>query len=397
MQDAAAHATPRRSASAHGAAIQIRVGLNSGEVDRPADLATTCTWTTPRWARRSTWPRGWSSSRAPGTAAAHARHAGAGRRARRGRGRSGRCRSRGSTEPVEVFELVGAGAARTRLQASAARGLTPLRRAAMRAGGDPARRSSAPAPARARSWRWSASPAWASRGWSTRSPSAAPSPAGWCSRRGAISYGTSTAYLPIIDLLKGTSGSRPATIAEAMREQRHRPPAGARPGAGAARLAAAGPARCAGRGRGLGGLDPPRRRRATLDAVKRLLLRESQEQPLLLVFEDLHWIDSETPGAARRAWSTRCRPLGILLLVNYRPEYSHAWGNKSALHPAPGRPAGDRRAPMRCCGAARRDAGPRAAQALLIEQTEGNPLFLEECVRTWSRPGRWSGERGGYA
>ena len=41
-------------------------------------------------------------------------------------------------------------------------------------------------------------------------------------------------------------------------------------------------------------LDPPQRRQRTLDAVKRLLLRESQVQPLVLVFEDLHWIDSET-------------------------------------------------------------------------------------------------------
>ena len=41
-------------------------------------------------------------------------------------------------------------------------------------------------------------------------------------------------------------------------------------------------------------LDPPQRRQRTLDAVKRLLLRESQVQPLLLVFEDLHWIDAET-------------------------------------------------------------------------------------------------------
>jgi predicted ATPase len=41
-------------------------------------------------------------------------------------------------------------------------------------------------------------------------------------------------------------------------------------------------------------LDPQQRRRRTLDGVKRLLLRESQVQPLCLVFEDLHWIDSET-------------------------------------------------------------------------------------------------------
>ena len=41
-------------------------------------------------------------------------------------------------------------------------------------------------------------------------------------------------------------------------------------------------------------LDPPQRRLRMLDALKRVVLRESQEQPLLLVCEDLHWIDSET-------------------------------------------------------------------------------------------------------
>ncbi|WP_410960857.1 hypothetical protein, partial [Salmonella sp. SAL4360] len=41
-------------------------------------------------------------------------------------------------------------------------------------------------------------------------------------------------------------------------------------------------------------LDAPQRRQRTLQAVKRLLLRESQVQPLLVVFEDLHWIDGET-------------------------------------------------------------------------------------------------------
>ena len=39
---------------------------------------------------------------------------------------------------------------------------------------------------------------------------------------------------------------------------------------------------------------PPRRRQQILDAVKRLLRREAREQPLAVIFEDLHWIDSET-------------------------------------------------------------------------------------------------------
>jgi predicted ATPase len=75
-------------------------------------------------------------------------------------------------------------------------------------------------------------------------------------------------------------------------------------------------------------LDPPQRRQRTLEAVKRLLLRESQVQPLLLIFEDLHWIDSETQalldGLIESLPTAR-----VLLLVNYRPEYEHAWGRKT--------------------------------------------------------------------
>src|SRR5499427_4298076 len=75
-------------------------------------------------------------------------------------------------------------------------------------------------------------------------------------------------------------------------------------------------------------LDPPQRRQRTLDALKRVLLRESQVQPLLLVFEDLHWTDSETQALLDRLLeSLPTAPL--LLLVNYRPEYQHGWGSKT--------------------------------------------------------------------
>src|SRR5262249_58097054 len=75
-------------------------------------------------------------------------------------------------------------------------------------------------------------------------------------------------------------------------------------------------------------LDPPQRRQRTLDALKRLLLHESQEQPLLLVFEDLHWIDSETQ-ALLDSLVDSLPTASILLLVNYRPEYEHIWHRKT--------------------------------------------------------------------
>src|SRR5213596_1002579 len=75
-------------------------------------------------------------------------------------------------------------------------------------------------------------------------------------------------------------------------------------------------------------LDPPQRRQRILDAVKRLLLRESQRQPLLLVFEDLHWIDGETQ-ALLNSLVESLPTARLLLLVNYRPEYQHGWGSKT--------------------------------------------------------------------
>ena len=81
--------------------------------------------------------------------------------------------------------------------------------------------------------------------------------------------------------------------------------------------------------------------------MKRLLLRESQVQPLLLVFEDLHWIDAETQ-ALLDSLVESLPAARILLLVNYRPEYQHGWGGKTLLHAAPPRSAAAARAPRSC-------------------------------------------------
>jgi predicted ATPase len=75
-------------------------------------------------------------------------------------------------------------------------------------------------------------------------------------------------------------------------------------------------------------LHPPQRRQRTLEAVKCLLPRESQVQPLLLVFEDLHWIDPEAQ-AVLDSLVESLPTAHILLLINYRPEYQHAWGYKT--------------------------------------------------------------------
>ena len=75
-------------------------------------------------------------------------------------------------------------------------------------------------------------------------------------------------------------------------------------------------------------MDPQIRRRRTFEALKKLFLRESLNQPLILIFEDLHWIDSETQGFLD-ILSESVASAKLLLLTNYRPEYRHEWGQKT--------------------------------------------------------------------
>jgi len=142
-------------------------------------------------------------------------------------------------------------------------------------------------------------------------------------------------------------------------------------------------------------LDPTQRRQRTIEAIKGLLLRESQEQRLFLVFENLHWIDTETQ-AVLDSLIDSLPAARLLLLVNYRPEYQHGWGNKTyytqlRLDPLP--PASAEELLQALLG-----DGPSLVplKRLLIERTEGNPFFLEESVRALVETGVLVSERGDY-
>jgi len=140
-------------------------------------------------------------------------------------------------------------------------------------------------------------------------------------------------------------------------------------------------------------LDPAHRRRRTLEAVKRLLLREARVHPLLVIFEDLHWIDRETQSLL----DTLVESLSssrLLLLVSYRQEYQHGWGGKSyhgelRLDTLPAESAGE------LLGALLGDDPSLTPLKHQLAQ-HGNPFFLEETVRTLVETHALQGERGGY-
>ncbi len=142
-------------------------------------------------------------------------------------------------------------------------------------------------------------------------------------------------------------------------------------------------------------LDEAARRDRSLDAVKGLLLRESQARPVILIFEDLHWIDEATQ-ALLDSLVESLPAHRVLLLVNYRPEYKHGWGGRTYYTQLRIDPLGREGAEDLTTALIGEGPGLADLRDLLVGRTEGNPLFLEESVRTLVETGALDGEPGAY-
>jgi predicted ATPase len=144
-------------------------------------------------------------------------------------------------------------------------------------------------------------------------------------------------------------------------------------------------------------MDPQIRRQRTLEAVKRVLVRETLDQPCAVIFEDLHWIDSETQ-AFLELMAESVATAKLLLLVNYRPEYQHGWGSKTYYTQLRLDPLGEEEARelLAALLGEGKSAEREALERLVLEKTEGNPFFMEEVVQTLAEEGVLSGERGRY-
>jgi class 3 adenylate cyclase/tetratricopeptide (TPR) repeat protein len=301
---------------------------------------------------------------------------------------------KGLAEPVEVFELVGVSALRQRLQVAAARGLTrfvgrdtelaALHQSMERAGGGHGQMVAVVGEAGVGKSRlvYELVHSHHTQGWRVLESA-------------SVSYGRATPYFPVIDLLKRYAHLDDADDGRTIRAKvtgqvlildetlQDTVPA-------LLSLLDALPDDSP-----FHQLDPAQRRQRTLTALKRVLLRESQVQPLLLVFEDLHWIDSETQ-ALLDSLVESLPTAQLLLLVNYRPEYQHSWGSKTyytqlRLDPLP--PASAAEVLQALLGD---DPSLAPLAHLLIARTEGNPFFLEESVRTLVEAGVLVGTREAY-
>ena len=123
-------------------------------------------------------------------------------------------------------------------------------------------------------------------------------------------------------------------------------------------------------------LEPKQKKEKTFEAIRNLLIRGSQNQPIILTIEDIHWIDKTTEEFIDYmiGWLPRTR---ILLLLLYRPEYTHQWGSKSyyrliSVQQLPAEVSAE------LIGAILNGDVVPELRELILSRSSGNPLFMEE-------------------
>ena len=286
---------------------------------------------------------------------------------------------KGLEDPIEVFEVMGAGTPRSRMEAAAARGLTRF------VGREAERQSVNQALNKARAGHgkevalvgdpgvgksrlfWEFIHSHRTHGWLVL-------------ESGTASYSKSSVYLPVIDLLKAYFQIESQDDLRKIREKVTNKILSLvrvlEPDLPAFLTLIEVPVDDL----QWQAMDPPTRRQRTLDALKRLLLRESQVQPLGVALADLQWIDSETQGLLDSLVES-LPTANMLLLVNYRPEYQHGWGGKSYYTQLRIDPLPPESCEQLLEGLIGSDDSLEPLKKHLIEQTQGNPFFIEETIR----------------
>jgi class 3 adenylate cyclase/predicted negative regulator of RcsB-dependent stress response len=290
----------------------------------------------------------------------------------------GPTRIKGVSEPVELFEVTGMGALRTRLQRAAARGLTKFvgREREM----DTLRNALEEAKAGHGQIVAAIGEPGVGKSRLCYEFKAISSAGCLLLEAVSVSHGKASAYQPVIDLLHGYFEITPDDDGRKRREK-----VGGKVLMLDRTLEDALPYLFSLLGitdapDPLTQIDGQAKKRRTLEAIKRVLLRESLNQPLILMFEDLHWIDTETQQLLNLI-ADAIANAHILLMVNYRPEYHHEWGNRSHYFQLRLDPLGSQSAAemlSELLGDAP-ELGP--IKRTIIEKTEGNPFFIEELVQ----------------
>jgi len=389
MQEALArHA--RQTPALAGVPVLVRVGLNSGEVvvraiGNDLHMDYTAVGQTTHLAARmeqmavagtilatastADLARGWVEARALGPV-----------------------RVRGLEDAVEAYEILRTTRARSRLQAASATTLTPF------VGRTEERARVHAALERARGGRGQVVTVTGEPGVGKSrlffEVAHSPAVAGWAVLESvAVAYGRTTPYLPVLDLLRTYAGIEPRDAPATVREKLRGVVAALDPALDDAIPPLLALLEVLPEDDPFRSLDPPERRRRTLEALRRLLLRESAARPLLIVLENFQWVDSQTRALVDDLVDA-VADARLALLVSHRPEFETGWAPRSHLLRLRLEPLPPEQAEDLLGGLLGHDADLDPLKRLLVDRVGGNPFFLEETVRSLVETRVLVGERG---
>ncbi len=127
-------------------------------------------------------------------------------------------------------------------------------------------------------------------------------------------------------------------------------------------------------------LAPEQRRQRVLEALMSQLAGLARRQPVLMIFEDVHWIDPTSLEVLGRTVD-RIKTLPALLIVTFRPEFNAPWVGQSHVVSLTLNRLGDREAAAIIAGLVGNNALPADVMAEIVERTDGIPLFVEEMTK----------------
>gem|GEM_PF-581951 len=128
-------------------------------------------------------------------------------------------------------------------------------------------------------------------------------------------------------------------------------------------------------------MDAQQRRVKTFEALRNVLLKNATLRPLILVVEDLHWVDRTSEDfLVSLAESVSMAP--VLMLLSYRPGYRNPFPERSFITRLMLQPLSNEESLELASRALAATALPEQVRALVIDKAEGNPFFVEEMLKS---------------
>jgi tetratricopeptide (TPR) repeat protein/MoxR-like ATPase len=195
-----------------------------------------------------------------------------------------------------------------------------------------------------------------------------------------LSYASASAYLPLADIMRSLIGLSDVEAPASVAEQAGRFLVGVGMDAAAAAPVVLGLLGLQEGADALEGINPGIVKMRTFATIQEILLRRSRLTPLVVVVEDLQWIDQSSEEFLT-SFVEHVPGAPILLLVTYRPEHAPRWTARSFVSQVALPPLSPDDGLSVVRSVLHSPEVPGDLAALVLSRAEGNPLFIEELTR----------------